>query len=242
MVDVKGMLCIDRYEARLADLATGRLLSPYYHPARHAVRREYERWQKKRLETGTLLGRRLPIPPPESFQLEAPFEPKAVSQGNVVPSGYLNGVVAERACRNAGKRLCRADEWVMACRGEADRKFPYGDVYAAGVCNVDREAHPAGLLHGNASINHLDPRLNLVEGEAGPLLRATGATPQCTSRWGDDAAHDMVGNLDEWVESPAGVVFQGGFYSRATREGCDARVSSHAPEYFDYSLGVRCCL
>ena len=35
--------------------------------------------------------------------------------------------------------------------------------------------------------------------------------------------------------------FVGGFYARATREGCDARISSHAREYFDYSLGTRCC-
>jgi hypothetical protein len=33
----------------------------------------------------------------------------------------------------------------------------------------------------------------------------------------------------------------GGFYARATREGCDASVSSHAKSYFDYSLGTRCC-
>ncbi len=50
----------------------------------------------------------------------------------------------------------------------------------------------------------------------------------------------MVGNHDEWVDEPRGA-FLGGFYSRATREGCDSRISSHPPEYFDYSLGVRCC-
>jgi hypothetical protein len=50
----------------------------------------------------------------------------------------------------------------------------------------------------------------------------------------------MVGNLDEWVDDPDGA-FLGGFYARGTAEGCDARVGVHAPEYFDYSLGVRCC-
>jgi hypothetical protein len=50
----------------------------------------------------------------------------------------------------------------------------------------------------------------------------------------------MVGNLDEWVDDPRGA-FLGGFYARATSNGCDARVSEHPPEYFDYSLGVRCC-
>ena len=51
----------------------------------------------------------------------------------------------------------------------------------------------------------------------------------------------MVGNLDEWVDDPKGR-FLGGFFSRSTREGCDAsRVARTRDAYFDYSLGVRCC-
>jgi hypothetical protein len=240
MVDVAGAFCIDRYEASLFDTTTSRALSPYYHPTRYAVRRELERWQRRRLDARTEAGRRAAVPAPPAFQLDQPFEPKAASLPGVVPAGYLSGVVAERACLNANKRLCRAAEWVTACRGELKRKFPYGETYRRGACNIDREAHPAAVLHGNASIHHLDPRLNQVEGEAGPLLRPTGATPECVSAWGTDGVFDMVGNLDEWVEDDGGA-FHGGFYARATHEGCDARISSHAREYYDYSLGVRCC-
>jgi hypothetical protein len=50
----------------------------------------------------------------------------------------------------------------------------------------------------------------------------------------------MVDNLDEWVADPWGV-FLGGFYARDTDSGCFARVRVHDPQYFDYSLGVRCC-
>jgi hypothetical protein len=50
----------------------------------------------------------------------------------------------------------------------------------------------------------------------------------------------MVGNLDEWVEEPSGE-FMGGFYSRGTKEGCDAAITAHPTSYYDYSLGVRCC-
>ena len=103
-----------------------------------------------------------------------------------------------------------------------------------------REAHPGQILHGDASVGHLDPRLNLVAGAAGPLLRKTGATSSCKSEWAGDAAYDMVGNLDEWISAPVGA-FVGGFYARGTREGCDAKVSSHPRSYFEYSLGVRCC-
>ncbi|HSN99577.1 MAG TPA: hypothetical protein VLS89_14885, partial [Candidatus Nanopelagicales bacterium] len=62
----------------------------------------------------------------------------------------------------------------------------------------------------------------------------------CQSRWGSDAIHDMVGNLDEWVDDPDGA-FAGGFYSRSTRAGCDALVTAHPRAYADYSTGVRCC-
>jgi hypothetical protein len=51
---------------------------------------------------------------------------------------------------------------------------------------------------------------------------------------------DMVGNLDEWIADETGV-FVGGFYSRATDKGCDARISNHSPNYYDYSVGTRCC-
>jgi formylglycine-generating enzyme len=158
----------------------------------------------------------------------------------VTPNGYLSGTLAELACRNAGKRLCTLEEWIFACRGEAARKFPYGEHYDSARCNVFRSTHPAQVLHGDSSTGHLDPRLNLVEDADGPLLRKTGETPSCRSTWGNDAIEDMVGNLDEWVDAPEGA-FLGGFYARSTREGCDAKVSSHPRSYFDYSLGTRCC-
>ncbi|HEY6557335.1 MAG TPA: SUMF1/EgtB/PvdO family nonheme iron enzyme [Polyangiaceae bacterium] len=240
MVDVRGQFCIDRFEVSLADRTTGRELSPYYHPTSAQVRRCYAGWQTRRLNSGTQQARSVPVPEPPPWQLEGPFTPSARSVPGAVPSGYLSGRTAEEACRNAGKRLCLLDEWRTACRGQRARKFPYGDQYEPGTCNVARDVHPARLLHGNASINHLDPRLNLVEHGGEPLLRKTGATSSCRSEWGDDALFDMVGNLDEWVEDPEGT-FAGGFYSRGTQEGCDAAIMSHDFAYFDYSLGTRCC-
>ena len=74
----------------------------------------------------------------------------------------------------------------------------------------------------------------------GPLLRTTGATSSCASRWGDDAIYDMVGNIDEWVDEKGGA-FAGGFYSRSTTNGCEALVTAHPTAYADYSTGVRCC-
>jgi formylglycine-generating enzyme len=241
MVAVRSAFCVDRYEETLVDRASGRPLSPYYHPTPDATRREYVRWQRLRLEQRPISGRAMPVPPPPEWSLSAArFDPMAVSTENAIPNGYLSGEVAAAACERAGKRLCTAEEWVTACRGEKNRKYPYSHLYEEGRCNVFRATHPARLLHGDASEGHLDPRLNQVEEGQDPLLRPTGATTTCASEWGNDAAFDMVGNLDEWVEDPEGT-FVGGFYARSTREGCDARVEVHSYDYYDYSLGARCC-
>ncbi len=158
----------------------------------------------------------------------------------MVPNGYVSGVLAELACKNAGKRLCRPDEWRTACGGEDHRPFPYGASYVQGNCNVFREGHPAAILHDNPAIGHTDPRLNRVKIRGKPLLRKTGDTASCASRWGDDAIFDMVGNLDEWVDHEKGS-FAGGFFSRGTKEGCDWHTQNHPKIYADYSTGVRCC-
>lgn len=240
MVDVGGRVCVDRYEAVLEDPATHRRLSPFYHPSPARARAAFEQWSRQRAAAATGLGRSLAIPAPPAWQLTGPYEVAAIVRAGELPHGYLDGLAAERACQRAGKRLCTESEWVFACRGELDRPFPYGDQYEPGRCNVFREGHPAAELHGDASRGHLDPRLNTVAVGGRPLLRPTGTTAGCKSVWGDDAIYDMVGNLDEWIEDPEGA-FLGGFFSRATRAGCAARISSHPREYSDYSLGVRCC-
>lgn len=240
MVSIAGAYCIDRYESSLVDTQKERRLSPYYHPSVTHTRSAYKTWQEERFNMGDPEHQMLPLPEPPAFQLQGAFDVKSVVLQGAVPNGYLNQLVARRACENAGKRLCTEAEWVRACRGQEDRAFPYGDTYVQGRCNVFNGKHPAKILHGNYSIGHLDPRLNHFVHDGAPLLHTTGSDPECRSRWGNDAVYDMVGNLDEWIDDQSGV-FVGGFYSRGTRDGCAARIGSHPPEYFDYSLGVRCC-
>jgi hypothetical protein len=50
------------------------------------------------------------------------------------------------------------------------------------------------------------------------------------------------GNSHDPTSTPVDGTFVGGFYSRSTREGCDAKIENHDPAYADYSLGTRCCL
>jgi sulfatase modifying factor 1 len=240
MVDVDGRVCVDRFEASLVDAVTGQRLSPHYPPEPELALRMFEKWQDAKQTMGNAAARAMPLPALPEIERSSRFRPRAVSIKNVVPQGYVSGQVAAEACARAGKRLCSHDEWKLACRGEKQTKFPYGDAYRAGVCNVVRGTHPAQKLHDNASNGHSDPRLGLVQGDDGPLLRPTGATPACASHWGDDAIDDMVGNEDEWIDDPEGT-FVGGFFARATKEGCDSIVSVHPRLHWDYSIGFRCC-
>lgn len=233
--------CIDRYEASLVDNATGQPLSPYYPPTPAKLKEVWGYWSVHIKNFGDEAARAFPLPELSDWQRENAFVPRAVSKPGVVPQGYMSYYDAKRACENAGKRLCKKEEWVYACKSKAQTKFPYGPDYRAGACNVHRPFHPAAVLHANASLGHRDPRLNLVsEGDKDPLLRLTGATPTCASDWDTGKLYDMVGNLDEWVDADP-PEFVGGFYARRTTQGCEAKVSSHAAIYYDYSTGVRCC-
>jgi sulfatase-modifying factor enzyme 1 len=258
MVSVGARFCVDRYEGMLVDGGTGEALSPDYPATPHFLEIALADWSTGRERWSDVHARALPLPQLPAWEPGAVFSPVAVSRAGVRPNGYVTGVVAESACTAAGKRLCTLDEFRTACRGEDDTQFPYGSQYVEGACNVDRDDHPAFILHGNASLGHLDPRLDRVSGSGGPLLHLTGATGSCASRWGTDAVYDMVGNLDEWVTHPkrgtgeggdhkggadddSGGAFAGGFYSRGTRAGCNALITTHPRVYLDYSTGVRCC-
>lgn len=239
-IPTENPYCIDRWEATVQDKVRRRTLSPHYSPTPQYAKKAYEVWSTKRLTVGDQEARQMALPPLPSWQLEGKIVPVAVSLPGQIPQGYVSGLLAREACNNAGKRLCTRAEWVRACRGAANQPFPYGSTYRRGVCNVHRQSHPAAVLHRDPSTGHLDPRLNLVQDEQGPLLRRTGSLEECASKWGNDAVYDMVGNLDEWIDDDKGV-FLGGFFSRNRKDGCAASISSHPNQYFDYSLGIRCC-
>ena len=233
--------CIDRYEMAARDARTKELLSPYYPPEPTWLEKVHRIWENLRMTTGDDSVRQMPLPTLSALQRSGKYKPQGVSAPGLVPQGYLSYFAAKRLCEASGKRLCTEEEWDQACRGQRATQFPYGSEYRADQCNVGSYLHPAAILHGLSSSGHLDPRLNLlmIAGER-PVLRETGSTQTCASRWGNDAVFDMVGNLDEWVDTPTGV-FRGGFYARRSRTGCDAEVTNHPNTYFDYSTGARCC-
>ncbi len=240
MVNIAGRYCIDRFESTLFDAKTSRELSPDYPSTPNLLEIVLGDFATDHAHWGDVHARAFPLPPIPVWQRGTKTEPVALPYFGGRPNGYVTGLVAEAACAAAGKRLCTLDEHQTACRGETETTFPYGPDYQDGACNVFREDHPAAILHHNASLGHLDPRLNRVRSKGRPLFETAGARPACRSVWGADAAYDLVGNLDEWVDEGSGA-FAGGFYSRSTRAGCDAVITAHPKVYADYSTGVRCC-
>jgi hypothetical protein len=176
----------------------------------------------------------------------SPFSPvpklarvRAVSARSVFPQGYISAVEAQRACNEAGKRLCRVAEWGKACRGPEPKSFGYGDSREPGRCN-DSGRNPVISLYGRGHWTWSTMNQPILNQQDGTLSR-TGEHAGCTNGYG---VYDMVGNLHEWVADPSGT-FYGGYYqdvaSKGHGEGCGYLTTAHEARYHDYSTGFRCC-
>jgi Sulfatase-modifying factor enzyme 1 len=165
---------------------------------------------------------------------------RAVSTEGEVPQGYITGAESRDACRNAGKRLCALADWLAACRGPARQIYPYGNTYVHRRCNEGRTPHPVVQFYGTAVGVFTFARMNDpgINQQSDSLARA-GAFTGCVS---PDGLADMVGNLHEWIDDPAGT-FKGGFYADAENNGrgCLYTTTAHNLDYRDYSTGFRCC-
>ena len=163
----------------------------------------------------------------------------ARSAPGAVPQGYISGHEAKAACERAGKRLCREAEWSRACRGAAGTIYPWGHDRRDGACNDARAMHPAVEYFGTGAdwiwsrlghpcINQLDDSVAL-----------TGSHEGCV---GPSGHFDLMGNVHEWIDDPAGT-FRGGFYVDTVRNGagCTYRTTAHDNGHWDYSTGFRCC-
>jgi formylglycine-generating enzyme len=164
---------------------------------------------------------------------------RAVSRPHVFPQAYISGKDAQQACAASGKRLCRATEWSMACRGPSNTTFPYGERHERHRCN-DYGISPRGANRQSSNLhqawdNMNDPRLN----QTAHTVSRTGDHDRCTNDWG---VFDMVGNLHEWVDDPSGT-FLGGYYLDTSQngDGCTYQTTAHSFTYHDYSTGFRCC-
>ena len=181
-------------------------------------------------------------PWPATTVLDLTKRYRAVSEPGVVPQAYISGTQAAEACRMAGKRLCDAGEWRLACAGSEGTIYPYGPTHVENRCN-DYGIAPMYVFYpqvekswaGVTNTDMNDPRLNLLEN----TIAKTGEHKDCVNDYG---LYDMVGNLHEWTADPNGT-FQGGYYldTLVNGEGCAYRTTAHDIDYHDYSTGFRCC-
>lgn len=169
---------------------------------------------------------------------------RAKVAAGVVPQGYISQLQAASACQNAGKRLCSAPEFSLACRGpNGHASYPYGGTrHQPGKCN-EGKGSAVPIVFGRGAPYDVqrmnDSRLNRWPGG----LAKTGAYDASASPYG---VFDLVGNLHEWgaeVAANGHGAFRGGFYGDAeiNGAGCNYVTKAHAAVYHDYSTGFRCC-
>ncbi len=134
-----------------------------------------------------------------------------------VPLADVTWTAAAAKCREAGKRLCTADEWLFACRTGQERNFPYGFQYGASTCNTKDQAW--------------------IKRRG---VAASGKFPECISA---QEIFDMSGNLMEWTDSgvEAQMLARGGSYENpADGADCTAQVALDPTKKYFFT-GFRCC-
>ena len=157
----------------------------------------------------------------------------------VVPAVMVDHDDAKRACAVEGKRLCTTEEWEFACEGTEMWPYPYGTERDATACNIDKPATTPDLpafsdpWKISGEVERLDKRV------------PSGTFDRCISPFG---VRDMTGNVDEWVENPAGKetekpfrsALKGGYWG-PIRARCRPMTSSHNAWFSFYQVGFRCC-
>lgn len=143
---------------------------------------------------------------------------------DVMPIVNKSWVDAKALCESRGARLCKESEWEFACEGPEMSPYPYGWKRDSTVCNFDK--------------TDLGGPMEKLKDLRAPL----GAFPDCKSPFG---IHNMVGNVDEWVErensvAPNRSALRGGWWLPG-RNRCRAATTAHGEEYSGKQVGFRCC-
>jgi len=148
------------------------------------------------------------------FCIEAHEHPGAAG---AVPEGNLDLAAARQACTGRGLHLCSEQEWLQACAGSSQRRWPYGNVYVPERCHDESRARETN------------------EGAAAPA----GSNEGCVT---PEGIFDLSGNLWEWVArgDHQGVLVGGGWNVADGLGQCTARARA-AASYRSPEVGARCC-
>ncbi len=108
------------------------------------------------------------------------------------PLSNVSWVEAKMHCIDAGKRLCRTDEWTGVCRDHARTLYPYGDRYDSGRCATEEDGVvPSGSkkrCSSNGVFDMLGNAWEWIEEKRGDYVIALGGS----FRYGKDAHCDLV--------------------------------------------------
>jgi formylglycine-generating enzyme len=142
---------------------------------------------------------------------------------------------ARAACKAVGKRLCTDSEWTLACEGPAHLPYPYGLKRSSEACNIDK---PYGFPD---PVKVYDPKTQDAELARLDQREPAGSRAGCKSPYG---AHDMAGNVDEWVVNETGEPFKSGLkggYWGPVKTRCRPMTVAHEETFRYYQIGFRCC-
>ncbi|MBI5546353.1 MAG: SUMF1/EgtB/PvdO family nonheme iron enzyme [Deltaproteobacteria bacterium] len=167
------------------------------------------------------------------------------SRPGVQPWWPISTAEARAACQLAGKRLCRADEWLESCAGPSLTAYSYGATYDATACNgIDAFCDCAGPSCSSVAAcpyPHCYQQPSPA-GSGGPCgasfhVAPTGSFPRCVDAWG---VYDLNGNVWELIDSDDGQDHaRGGAYNCGDSEAlhrCTSEVTWGPP-----ARGFRCC-
>jgi formylglycine-generating enzyme len=151
------------------------------------------------------------------------------------PRVLTNYYDAEKACKSVGKRMCKEDEFYLACEGPEHWPYAWGHVRHPSPCNIDR---PYLMVDWNKWAKGAGP---MVE----EARRLDQALPIGSSKcWSPYGVHDIAGNVDEWTTSRPGRDLEGslnGGYWGPVQNACRYVTLVHGPEFLFYQIGFRCC-
>lgn len=132
----------------------------------------------------------------------------------VKPSAFVSYYQASDSCFAAGKRLCTADEWGVACSGPYSWKYSYGQRYERYGC----------VTHDS-------------------LARESGSRPECRSFYGvyDMSGNLLEWTSTKSVEKGSFYYVTGGFWESGPKSGCFDKRYSYYPQNQHNPVGFRCC-
>ncbi|MEM9692754.1 MAG: SUMF1/EgtB/PvdO family nonheme iron enzyme [Myxococcota bacterium] len=180
-----------------------------------------------------------------------------------LPFVWSGATIANEVCKRLGKRLCRQEEWMVACGGDPTggeaRRYAYGEQLDLAACNTSKRAREL------QAEGPCDPRTVKSTWETCVTgSERSGAFPGCRSRFG---VYDLHGNVAEamtrfdFAEGKTVSQFKGSafFYVDVQREVGEEPTRETYPDHcrhdprwhvqpmdrawhVNYHLGFRCCL